>query len=284
VRRISNSEATSWLTCRARYRYEFDMNLQKIGSSDALDKGNLIHAILEEYYKARMLGDSHEEAVVMGRKALIPAMDTYGMELIAKVDPLMQAYFNHYQHDNWEILSVEDSFDLPITDDFTMPTRLDLLVKTSDGKIWIVDHKSTYDFWTTDDIELNAQLPKYVATLRNMGYDVAGAIINQIRTRSVKNNDAADLFRRVKIVPSIAIIRSVLSQQMAASKEITTYREQPEDIRKAIATPVLNKIVCKYCSFRGLCASEIAGGEIEYLVQNEYQPKQGYGYNNEKSE
>jgi len=205
------------------------------------------------------------------------------MEIIARVDPLLQGYWGFYDSNEWEILAVEESFDLAISDDFSMPTRLDLIVRErKNGKMAVVDHKFKGEFFLENSLSLNAQQPKYLAALKEAGYDVSYAIMNVIRTRKMKDPSPDQLYRRNIITPSIAKTKNVMRQQISASKEITRYRavEDP-DVRKQIATPVLNEIVCKYCHFSDLCASELDGGEIEYLIANDYQQKQSYGYNKE---
>ena len=280
MRRISQSEATSWLMCKAKYRYEFDMNLERITQSDALSMGNLGHEALEIYYRARMEGDSHDDSVIQARKVFMGALDTYGMEIIARIDPLLQRYWAFYDPDEWEILAVEEAFDLPLTDDYTMPTRLDVIVRErKNGKMAVVDHKFKGEFIPPITLSLNAQMPKYIASLRNLGYNVDYAILNILRTRKMKDPTDKQLFQRSVITPGVHKTRNVLRQQIIASREITKYRDLPPDQRKQVATPVLNELVCNRCAFAELCASEMDGGEIEYLIANEFQQRESYGYN-----
>jgi len=280
VRRISQSEVTTWLSCRAKYRYEYDMDLEPVTSSEALSKGNLGHDVLEVYYRCLMDGAAQDDAITEARKVYMGALDTYGMEIIAAIDPLLQGYWRYYPSDEFEILAVEELFDLPVTEEFSMPSRLDLIVRRKkDRKMGIIDHKFMGEFPTPQMVNLNGQQIKYRFLMTALDYPIEFATLNVIRTRKMKDPSPEQLYRRFDVPTSVAKTQAVLRQQIVASKEIVRYREQPEDVRKNLAVPVLNTLVCKFCSFKELCSSEMDGGDIEYLIANEFQQKESYGYN-----
>jgi len=204
------------------------------------------------------------------------------MEIIAQIDPLLQSYWRFYDPKEWEILAVEETFDLPITEEYTMPAKLDLVVRERNtGKMAVVDHKFKGEFIGPTILALNAQQPKYIFALKHMDYEVDHAILNVVRTRKMKDPGPDQLFKRHVIKPSIAKMQNVLKQQIIASREITKYRSLETEQRKSVAIPVLNEIVCKFCPFAELCSSELDGGDIEYLIANEFQQRESYGYNND---
>src|SRR6267154_288703 len=61
--------------------------------------------------------------------------------------------------------------------------RLDALFEDQEGFIWAVDHKSTSTLYKADSAvpELDDQLPSYLWCLKQNGYPVVGAILNQFR-------------------------------------------------------------------------------------------------------
>jgi len=281
MRRISNSEAACWLTCKRKYFYEFDLNLEPKVVGQALGRGVLLHDVLALYYERLKAGVSHNVAVVDARARLQTFMASLPMETVMEVDRLLQGYWNYYQGDkDWEILEVEKSYDLPLTEEYEYALRLDLLVRVrSTGAIVLVDHKTTYDFWSADDLDLNPQFPKYIGSLRANGVAVDYALLNQIRTRSIKNPDANDLFRRVDYRPSRQKVANAIREQVIVNQEIVKHRSLPIEVRGNMATRVLNKQICKYCDMKPLCMSEYDGGEIKHMVDNDYKQRT-YGYNN----
>ena len=282
LRRISQSEAATWLTCKAKYRYEYDMNLESTLPREALDKGNLGHEVLEVYYRALMDGATQEDAIIEARKVYSRGLDTYGLEIIGVIDPLLQRYWAHYPADEFEVLAVEEEFDMPVTENFSMPAKLDLIVRRKrDNKMGIIDHKFKGEFPMQELINLNAQQIKYRFLMTKLDYPIEFATLNFIRTRKIKNPLPEQLFKRADVPTSIAKTKAVLRQQVIASQEIVRYRELDDDRKKAVAVPVLNDLVCKFCDFKGLCSSELDGGDIEFLIANEFQQKKSYGYNKE---
>lgn len=287
MRRISNSEVATWNTCKRKYYYEFDLALEPKVTGGALGRGVLLHEILAGYYGVLKDGASHEEAVRIARQGLQQylANDAFGMETVMEVDRLLQGYWAHYQGDpDWIIMEVEKGYDLEFTDEYQYALRLDLLVRSkSTGHVILVDHKTCYDFWTADDLDLNPQFPKYLGSLRSNGISVDKAMLNQIRTRKLKAPGPDDLFRRTIQVPSNAKIAESLKEQVIASQEIVAHRLLPLEVKKNTSLRVLNKQVCKYCNVRPLCMSEYDGGDITHMVANDYKART-YGYNDPTEE
>lgn len=284
-RRISNSEVGSWLSCKAKYRFAFDMKLEKIDKGDALTRGILGHELLEKYYSLIKAGMGHDHAVrntkdYLSAKHPDKLTDPITLDLLRVLD----GYWAFWQgNPNWKILRVEESFDLHISEQFTMPIRLDLLVKEVEtGLIYLVDHKFCYDFWTEDDIALNPQFAKYVGALRANRIQVDGCILNQIRYRKLKDPSPVNLYKHTIVKPSGAKIRNTIKDHITASLEITDYRNKEVADREVLATKVLNKMVCRGCEYKNLCSAELDGGEIDFLIENEYRPN-SYDYNKEES-
>lgn len=282
MRRISNSEVSTWLTCQRKYYYEFDLNLQPRRQGKALGRGVLLHDVLALYYERLKAGCTHSVAVTDARARLQTylADDAFGMDTVAEVDNLLRGYWDYYQGDpDWEILEVEKGYDLALTEDYEYALRLDLLVKSrSTGQTILVDHKTAYDFWTEDDLDLNPQFPKYIGSLRANGVFVDKAILNQIRTRKLKNPTGEDLFRRTVCKPSIAKVQNAIREQVLSSREIVKHRALPVEVRASNSKRVLNKMICRNCDVKALCMSEYDGGDITHMIDTDY-TQRTYGYN-----
>lgn len=282
MRRISNSEVTTWLACRRKYYYQFVLNLQPLKHSDALNKGVLGHEILAHYYDARIAGESHDSARDFALRKLTEVLssNSFGMEIVLAVRKLLEGYWGYYADDaDWIILACEKEYDVPISDEFCFVLRLDLLVQERrTGQTVLVDHKFVYDFWSEADLTLNPQFPKYIGALTANGIKIDKAVLNQIRTRSLKNPTPDDLFRRTISKPSSVKIRNMMIEQVDASREVVEFRELPEAQQKRKALRSINKKTCKGCPVEGLCMSELDGGDVTYMIQTDFR-QNTYGYN-----
>ena len=281
-RKISNSEVSTWLVCERQYYYQFDLNLEPIRHSEALNRGLLGHEILACYYKELQRGRTHEEAMHTAREFLKSFIsgNVYDLPVVLEVDNILQSYWAYRQGDpNWRILHVEEQFNVFFTQEFEFSMRLDLLVQDlTTGEVILVDHKFVYDFWTQDDLALNPQLPKYIGALRVNGFKVDRALLNQLRYRKLKEPTPERLFVRESYSPSNQKVVNIVRDQITASEEIMAWRALPLEERGKKAKHILNKVVCKNCPAKLLCQQELDGAPLDYLIQTEYKSRT-YGYN-----
>lgn len=282
MRRVSNSEVSAWLTCERQYYYEYDLKLEPIKKSDTLNTGILGHEILADYYERRQNGESHTSAASNARIKLQGYLASHGMfafQIVLTVDRLLSGYWELYASDNWTILAVEKEYTVPLTDDFEYVMKLDLLVRDNDtGETLLVDHKFVYDFYSEDAMQLNPQFPKYMGALRFAGIPVNKAILNQIRFREMKNPSTEQVYKRSPYKPSKAKVENAVREQIISSRRIWNHRQLSLQERAATSVRILNKQICRSCSVKDLCLSEFDGGDITYLVQNDYK-RNTYGYN-----
>lgn len=286
MRNISNSEVTTWLTCRMQYRYAFERNLAPKVTPHALARGTLGHLCFEVYVRARLEGSSHEQAMKAVQEMLTDQMRSDKAEpaLVMEVKALFIRYMNYHKGwPNWQLLGTEERHDMVVTQDITIPIRYDLYYQDlRTGKKNILDFKLTYDFWSPDDHSLNGQMPKYITVMNNAGIQVDGGVLEEIRTRKLgaeKSADHKNLWRRTMYSPSIAKKRSTLKQHIIASVEITKFNDMSPEEKEVEAVPVLNKHgACKYCNFKELCTIELDGGNPDIAIEVGF-TQNTYGYN-----
>lgn len=292
MRNISNSEVTSWLSCRMQYYFAHFRNIEPKSMSVPLYRGNVGHEAFQRYAEARIEGNAHDQAMRAATNVFITAMRTEP----SMADTILEtkSIFDRYQayHQGWpndiRLIDVEKRFDLPLNDEMNMTIRYDAMAEdVKSGKILIGDYKFTYDFWTTDDHNLNGQMPKYISVMNANGIRVDGGFLEELRTRnlSVKNgkaNDPKELWRRTRYFPSNAKKYNTMKQHITAGFEIVKYWDATDEERETLSVPVLNKHgACKFCNFKELCASKLDGGDIEYAIETQFKPNT-YGYNNEE--
>lgn len=284
-RNISNSEVTSWLSCRQKYDFEFVRNLTPKQTGVPLARGTLGHYAFELYIKARLNGGDHVEAYRASQAAFTEAMSQgVTVDVVMETKFLYDRYIDH--HKGWpefELLGTEERIDLKITDEITIAIRYDAMMReVRSGKRFIMDFKYTYDFWSPQDHDTNLQMPKYIAVMNANGMEIHGGILEEVRTRKLgeeKSRDPKNLWRRTYYYPSIAKKRNSLKQHIAASLEIMDYRALSEEEREVRNIPVFNKHgACKFCNFVSLCASKVDGKDITTDIEVDF-TENTYGYN-----
>lgn len=290
ARNISNSEVTTFLSCKRQYEYAFMQELEPIETPMPLARGGIGHRAFEFYWKARMEGASHAKAVDAAMKAFSNYPENTTIDVVMNAQFLVMRYLNAHEEEfsKWQALGVEEQFDLPLTNSINMTIRYDLYFKhLPTDKNHILDWKFSYNFWSPEDHDLNGQMPKYIAVMQANKFKVDGGYLEEIRSRPLgadKSRDAKNLWRRTSYVPSLARKQSVLRQHVAASVAIERHRNLPPEDRKLESIPVLNKHgVCKYCNFKGLCNSEIEGkSDLSVDIRVGFKHNT-YGYNKDEA-
>jgi PD-(D/E)XK nuclease superfamily len=274
---ISNSEALTWLKCPRKYYYTYDLALEPINPPVYFFRGNVVHSAHERYYKAIMAGASHDDAVEAGKQVFIQVMqkeaNADNMQEIATLRTMMLRYWDEIaRFDDWEILAVEQNYNLPLTDEMSFGFTPDLIARI-DGLITVVDHKNVYDFWKRRELDLDPQSRKYMAALIGMGKQVDRVMHNQTRYRlTVKRIQTKDeLFRRDFATPNADERRGMIAEQIKVMLRIKKHRELSMEERERDALRVLDKITCEKCPFAELCYGELRGGKMQTLIETEFQ-------------
>ena len=283
---ISNSEVFAWNKCKRYYYYSFDLNLTPIRPANALARGIVGHSALEQYYKwLQEYPDDFDGARQYGFKVLAMAMDKASMfdeNMLIELRNILGHYFDFAKSDGWKILAVERRFDWQITDDIAYALRLDLAIRDPKwgGEVVLVDHKFVYNFWSQDDIDLNPQLPKYMGGIIANGLKVNRVMVNQIRyrVRQSRPYEHHEMFKRDYDKPNESTIRNLMREQIVISREIQEWRQLPIEDRNRRAVGVRNNMICKNCSFKDLCITDLKGGYSEGVIDAEYRQNE-YGYN-----
>jgi hypothetical protein len=237
--------------------------------------------MLEAYYAAKASGLSEEVCRDEATEPLSYALASGGdIAELGAIRSLVDGYFLRYAEEDderYEIVSIETKYAFPLAEEYSLVGTLDLLLRDKwDGGLVAVDHKSTYNFWTEDQINLSGQFIKYLIILRGLGLDVRKLMVNQLRTRPVKNGD---VYQRGWANPSNDRVQAVLRQQIQASDKIMDFRDA--GAKHDDTTPIYDKYVCSNCPFLSLCNSDTEGLDLTFQINQEYQKRTGYGYNKE---
>lgn len=292
VRNISNSEVTTFLSCKRQYEFNYGLELQPKKTGDPLARGSFFHLGMELYWLARLEGATHQQAMQKGMEAFNPSND----DIRGSVNMAMEAQFLWIRYMNFhdgfpdiEPLGTENQLYVEITPTIQMAIKYDFYFREkSTGKYYIKDYKLAYEFWKDEDHDLNGQMPKYISVLQANGFRVDGGYLEEIRTRKLgveKASDPRNLWKRTIYKPSPMKKAALLKQHIATSIEIEKYRALPPEERAEIAQPVLNKHgACKFCNFTDLCIALLEGkkdlsvdirvGYTQNTYVQQYNPKE----------
>lgn len=297
ARLVSNSEVSDFLLCQRKHYYAHLRKLKRKGQSDALTRGIVGHEALASYYEVLMDNSPGEPSQVHSASVLdraeqaaratlhgyLSAGDSLvGQEIVYDLDRILKRYFEYAANDNWTILAVEKQYGIPINNDFEYTMRLDVLAVIN-GEPTLVDHKFKYNFFTQAELDMNAQVPKYIGTLKYNGIPVERGMMNQIRYRVSKDQSDENMFKRVYIKPHPVEIKNTLREQILVSEKIIDRRALTVEQQSEAALRVMSPMICKNCPFIDLCKAELQGGDITLAIRSEFEVND-YGYNDDTQE
>lgn len=286
LRRISNSEVNCFQTCKMRYFYEYVLNLEPRVLPGPLAIGIAGHKAQEGYWTAFANGEGIDSCVKAAESMLASLMrdgSVSGPDAM-NLSRLMNLYASKWFADDkqtFDVAAIEKMYELPLTSHFTIPMRLDLLLKNKQTGYHVLrDFKFVFNFWDHDAHQFNPQFPKYMMVLGANNVQVSHAELDEIRHRSMRNPTIDDILRRTPYHPTRERSVRIMQDHIRVSHEIVAYRQQDEEAMRATTARNLNKSICKWCSFKELCMSDLDGGYTESLMRADYKQKTEYGYNN----
>jgi len=285
---VSHSEVDSYLLCRRKHYYGYGLSLERISTSQALATGTAGHRVLEMFYKTLLeAGVTPKEQADAWDAAYAVAESEYqeivkeGYEDAPNRARLHDMLFNegwgyfvneYVVRAGWTILAVEAEFSL-IYDENTQssyPFVVDMIVKDTEGRYVVVDHKFVYDFYTPEQTDLQPQIPKYIGALRAMNHEIAYGAYNMVRTRKLKTPESASMQYFMMLKPNVDRVLNTFKEQLGVASEIQKLKELPIEEQSSRAYRTANKMVCQSCSFRDMCSTELIGGNTELMMKTEY--------------
>lgn len=300
---VSNTEVQNAYKCEGAWAFGFhpELKYQLRNMGIARTRGIIGHSALEIFYKGikeeRNYDDCAQEALTYIHELRVKELmagefvDPERMDLLNYLYDILTKYFEYYEDDiqHWEILDVEAFFATEQTGevDFYLPSRLDLVVYQKTGKFAgetsPVDHKFAYDFWSRAKLVLNSQMPLYILALRAARFTgkpkpvVRRAIVNQIRTRTLKDPQPYDLFKREFPPYSSVKIQKVFENHMKSAVRLAYFKRLPlaeamEELRFALGSES-----CQYCDFKDLCDITFEDGDPTDVIAATLKPNE-YGY------
>jgi hypothetical protein len=185
---VTSSLLSKFRECPRRCQIEYHEKRVPVSEAPALSFGKSWHSALEAMFEA---ATDKMRAGVDALKAQSDKIDPATAAMLSA----MLCYYNP-QMDDFEVVGVEEEFDVPIEHPdegkrafrgYRLRGKVDLrLRRKSDGRIWILDHKTTSceivgfgDYWRA--LQIDGQMSNYC-----LAFGAAGFIYDVARKPSIK--------------------------------------------------------------------------------------------------
>jgi len=303
---LSHSKIRSWKSCPQKFYYREVEQLEPRLSPPALQRGSLIHSMIEFYYLNKDWKIPLKEFKKIWDELLEEEQDYYGGNLPEEAERMMKGYINKYKGYKEKPLLVEYSFrdnPIEIIPGIAFKGVIDLLLKNEKGT-WLVEHKTHKKIPSEEERFLNMQTVIYVLVAQKLGYKVDGILWNYIRTKP-------------PTIPK-TLVKGGLSRAKDIDTDYDTYYqaiiqagENPDDYReelqrtsrnefyvrkymplsdrviqgviadiKVVAYQMdklknypfraLNSMTCRMCSYKSICQAEMLGLDSTLIKKFEF--------------
>lgn len=213
---ISYSELDAYRQCPFKHRLAYKQRWAKPPSDNsALGKGTLWHLVLERHYRTIMdyqvTEDGNTVWSVSGSQLLAECVnrvdnlinelmrDKHDPQTLALVRWMYQGYVDVWALDDaYDIVGVETTHVVPLGEYFDaqravdvavkLKIKVDVLMRDSDGSLWVMDHKSCSTMPKSTDFDFLDQFLLYSYGLGKLGHPVIGSIHSAARTQQNKGD------------------------------------------------------------------------------------------------
>lgn len=276
---ISNSRITTYNLCKNMDRYAYGFGVTPKYIKDSFYRGTVGHQALDAYYQTLKAGYAVDLAEVKALDVITKELtrvtkeepeNTNRIKILIQLSDLIRQYAHFYKEEPFRVLETEKTYTAPITEELEFGLILDLLVEFTAGPyrgdIVVIDHKFVYNFKSVAELEMDAQLPKYIKAVRANGYFVTKGIFNQVRYRSLKSPAPSDIFQRTPVRVNKESIENIWREQRHTAVEIHANPAKP--------VRTLAPVVCKYCDYQPLCKAELSGLDITNMLAADYKKRE----------
>ena len=185
---VTNSQLRTLRRCVREHHYRYDLGVRPLVTAEALRFGTLMHLALEVWWSAEPYLRLPAALHVLGDHAFDPFEH-------ARATALMLGYHTRWADDEpFELVANEVEFRAQLINPATggrsrtydLAGKIDKIVRRADGRIWIVEHKTTSEdigpgslYWQR--LLLDPQVSMYFVGARALGYDVAGCLYDVVK-------------------------------------------------------------------------------------------------------
>lgn len=181
---LSASSIGTYVECSLLYKFSKIDKLPIEQKSDSLEFGSSIHAVLEQYYQEKLIGeklllkDIHELFEKAWKMRAEDKTDIqynkghdFGSLLMLGKD-LLTVWHQKLPNENYtNIIGVEEAFSFYLPGiEIPFIGSIDLLEEDEVGTVVVTDHKTSSKAYSAEEVDKNQQLTFYQLALKSMGF------------------------------------------------------------------------------------------------------------------
>jgi hypothetical protein len=313
------SEVKAFRRCQKLHEYAYIQRIQRVRAAAAPHRGTIIHELLNARARIRMGEKTPTPNAILAeyekkhRALFAEERELYGENFMPDIRRVFEGYERTWSQDGW--IYEHSELEIETTLGPKLPNyhgTLDKIIRTKDGRRWLVDHKSHKSIPTEEQRFQDYQMLLYVWAWNrecDSGEEIDGIIWDYLRTKAptvpeqLKNgqltqraNLDSDYFtymaelKRLRLDPGLyaeylkglrqrSVDRFYLRVPLPKPSKAMT-ESVVEDFRSTTRAIVACKRPartmtkdCSWCEFYRLCTAELRGHDSNYILKSEYEER-----------
>lgn len=276
IRHINQSELVTFLRCRRKWNYGYVRGLESPGYQTNLETGSAVHAGLQAHYR----GEDPFDAMTDYWTPWLHTLEDGNPQLekdIKLSGIMMEGYLEWLEETGNDAyltpVAIEEKVEYLIRPDVTLHGTLDLVMRDQEGRLILIDHKTTAAFGALTDrrLQMNFQLQTYAVLCEEFfGEAPAGAELNMLR--KVQRTAASKppfymresvKFNKFQLAAHRKTIDAILTDLFRVEREIALGNE-------AAAYPIVDGDCSWKCPFLSVCPMADDGSDIDGALNDLY--------------
>jgi putative RecB family exonuclease len=259
---LSASAIGDYVECGLLFKFGRVDKLPMEYKPDALEFGSVIHKVLEEYYREKMIGnlmslkDIHKSFEELWTDAAEDRDDIQYKKgkdfkaLLMDGKDLLTAWHNKLSDDGYRVLAIEEAFSFHLPG-IPIPVigGIDLVEEDDAGTIIVTDFKTSSKSYSVKDVDQNQQLTTYQMAIKSNGFSDREILLKfdcLIKTKAPK-------------FESYYTTRSDLDERRFTKKIQVVWN----GIQKGVFVPNDTSWKCGNCSYKKACDDWFKGKEVK---------------------
>lgn len=273
---FSHSEVDTRNRCHRQWYYSYVMEIEPLKKSVALRRGTLGHIGLAAFFSSMKKGlpfDKCKKESLSSITAEVASQPTDYLDVMADVTNSLGYFFEARPFDGWKVVAVEEEFSFSVSEDFTIPVIVDLLIEDPYGDLWNVDNKFLYDFPSGVENDILPQLALYAGVCRANGYPVTRFAYSILRTRKMLEPSVENMYRFDEVYLTQARIERTLLEHAIVAEQCYKDKQLPIETCSYLAIRCKQPRICNMCDMSALCLAELSDHQPELVFNNFFKPR-----------
>jgi len=309
---VSHSELSRWRSCQQAHHYAYVQRIEPKRKPKPVKMGFIIHELLELVALSEPWKPQFEKFARQFSSMFEEEKEFYGRDMPDQIKRIIEGYIRHWKDDPLEYLMVEEKIGpIPLTDETQLTGIPDGVVLDENDRAWLLERKTVSKIPAEPRL-WEFQTILYVWALRKMGYELNGILWDFVRRKAPavpQQLKSGELTKRKNLDTDRLTYKSAIEDHGLDPDDYQDVLERLENkghkfynriylpIKESMIEPViedarktsleikylssdkptrnLSNFHCQGCFYKDLCYAELRGLDMEYLLEAEFQSKDG---------